>query len=294
MISRLLAAAILLAGASPVAAQADEQALSVEPVTIGETLTLKSAIMNQQRRISVYLPSGYATSDKSYPILYLIDGGTEQDYLHIAGTTLLNALWGRSREVIVIGVETQDRRAELIGETASTSLREEYPTAGHSAQFRRFIRDEVMPLAQARYRGNGTRGVIGESLAGLFIVEAALEEPDLFQHHAAISPSLWWDDERLSRRAADLLAKQHGGPNLYLTIANEGGEMQVGYDRLVDALGSQAPASSDGWCAIPRADLTHGTIYHAMSPQALQFLFPAPPSDYEIEGFEPPCASSAD
>lgn len=288
-----LAAALALAF-SPAAAQDAERTMSVEPVTIGETLTIQSAIMDQQRRISVYLPPNYAASDETYPILYLIDGGVEQDYLHIAGTTLLNALWGRSLEVIVVGIETQDRRAELIGATASTDLLAEYPTAGHAAQFRRFIREEVIPLAEARYRGNGTSGVIGESLAGLFIVETALEEPDLFKHHAAMSPSLWWDDEALSHRAADLLAAQDSVPNLYLTIANEGGEMQTAYDRLVETLSAKASPSSTGWCSLPRPDLTHGTIYHAMSPQALQFLFPAPPSDYEIEGFEPPCGAPED
>ena len=174
---------------------------SVEPITIGETLTIDSAIMGAQRRISVYLPLGYAKGEGSYPVLYLIDGGVEQDYLHVAGTTLLNALWGRSQQVIVIGVETQDRRRELIGQTEDAELLKEYPTAGEAMRFRRFIRDEVIPLAEARYRANGQRGVIGESLAGLFILETALEEPDMFQRHAAISPSVWWDDGRLSRRA---------------------------------------------------------------------------------------------
>lgn len=265
-----------------------------QPITIGETLTLQSQVMGAERRVTVYLPLGYAGSDEDYPVLYLIDGGMEQDFLHVAGTTLINAIWGRSYPVIMVGIETDDRRAELIGEAQNQTYIDEFPTAGHSAKFRQYIRQEVMPLVEERYRTNDRRGVIGESLAGLFIAESALKEPELFQRHAAISPSLWWDDERLSHQAAKLLEGHEKPPNIYLSIANEGGEMESGFQRLVAALEGKGPMGEE-WCALPRPDLTHATIYHATTPQALQFLFspPPPPPEYAIEGFETPCVEGS-
>ncbi|MCO5793632.1 MAG: alpha/beta hydrolase [Blastomonas sp.] len=261
------------------------------PITVGETHTLASKPLAQERVVNVYLPAEYATSAKTYPVLYLIDGGLDQDFLHIAGTSALGALWARSQDVIVVGIATMDRRRELTGPTQDAALIKEFPTAGGSAAFRVFIRDEVMPMVAKSYRTSGETGVIGESLAGLFIVETYLNEPDLFDHYAAISPSLWWDDERLAKASAALLAKRTAKPHrLYLTIADEGREMQTGVDRLTAALGASS-RSGQSWCYAPRPDLTHATIYHTVSPEALQYLFPTAVEQDPKSGFDLSCQS---
>lgn len=285
MIFRLLCLLLMaLTGAASAAAQP-------LPITIGETHTLASKELAQERVVNVYLPADYATSGKSYPVLYLIDGGLDQDFLHITGTSALGALWARSREVIVVGIATKDRRRELTGPTQDPALLKEFPTAGGSAAFRTFIRDEVLPLVAKTYRTSGQTGVIGESLAGLFIVETMLTEPDLFDHYAAISPSLWWDDERLARSAVALLKTPMLKPHrLYLTIANEGREMQTGVDRLVTALTANQ-REGRAWCYAPRPDLTHATIYHSVSPEALQFLFPTAVEQDPKSGFDLKCQS---
>lgn len=287
---RLALAALALAFSAPLAAKAPEIS-SVAPVTVGEELQIHSAVLNEDRKLAIYLPPSYAEGKKSYPALYLIDGGVDQDFLHVSGTTTLNSMWGRSQEAIVVGIATIDRRKELVGPTRSAELLKQYPTAGHSADFRRYIAEEVIPLVEARYRTDGNRGVIGESLAGLFIVETALAEPKLFQHYAAISPSLWWDDERLSLSASEMLAGKPA-PDIYLAIGEEGAEMQSGFDRVVAALTALAPPSPDGWCAVMRPDLRHSTTYHALSPSALQFLFPVPSDEPPYEGFEPACSAT--
>jgi hypothetical protein len=275
---------IALACAAPAVAQP-------VPITIGETHTLTSKPLAQERVVNVYLPADYATSGKTYPVLYLIDGGLDQDFLHITGTSALGALWGRSQDVIVVGIATKDRRRELTGPTTDPALLKEFPTAGGSALFRMFIRNEVMPLVAKTYRTSGETGVIGESLAGLFIVETFLNEPDLFDHYAAVSPSLWWDDERLSKSAVTLLKTPMLKPHrLYLTIANEGREMQTGVDRLVSALTAN-PREGRAWCYVPRPDLTHATIYHSVSPEALQFLFPTSVEQDPKSGFDIQCQS---
>lgn len=275
---------IALACAAPVAAQS-------MPITIGETHTLASKPLAQDRIVNVYLPADYATSGKTYPVLYLIDGGLDQDFLHISGTTALGALWARSRSVIVVGIATLDRKRELIGPTKDAALLKQFPTAGGSAAFRAFVRDEVMPLVSARYRVSGETAVIGESLAGLFIVETFLTEPDLFDHYAAISPSLWWENGRLAKSAVAALQAPTQKPHrLYLTIADEGGEMQSAMNQLVTAL-SANQREHRTWCYAPHHKLTHATIYHSVSPEALQFLFPTPVEQDPQSGFDLSCQS---
>ena len=186
--SRLL---LLLAAAGLHAPHATAQpaAPQARAIRVGESFTLASRALGEAREINVYLPGSYATGERRYPVVYLIDGGLDQDFLHIAGTSQLGSIWGRSQEAIVVGVATRDRRRELVGPTADAELLRRYPTAGHSEAFRRFIREEVMPAIERRYRTNGTDGVIGESLAGLFIIETFLRAPDMFDAYSAVSPS---------------------------------------------------------------------------------------------------------
>lgn len=261
-----------------------------QTITIGETHRIVSRHLGEERVVNIYLPAGYEDAAKRFPVLYLIDGGLDQDFLHIAGTSHLGGIWARSQPVIVVGIETKDRRRELTGPTQDAKLLAQFPTAGSSAAFRAFIRDEVKPFIERTYRTNGQDGVIGESLAGLFIVETYLAEPGLFDSFAAISPSLWWDEERLSRRAPELLAAQKdAAPRLYLTIANEGAEMQAGMDRLIAAL---APRG-EKVCYAPRPKSTHGTIYHDVSPEALQYLFPTNVAHEPETGFVIACSKKS-
>jgi predicted alpha/beta superfamily hydrolase len=263
------------------------------PIVIGESHRIESRAMGDERAINVYLPEGYADAAKRFPVLYLIDGGLEQDFLHIAGTSQLGSIWARSQAVIVVGIETKDRRRELIGPTQDVKLLADYPTAGFSAGFRNYIRDEVKPLIERTYRTSGDDAVIGESLAGLFIVETFLREPTLFDGYAAISPSLWWDQQRLSREAEVALAHRRvADTRLYLTLGNEGAEMQSAADRLATALAAH-PGNAGQWCYVPRPQSTHATIYHDVSPTALQYLFPTPVDQDPESGFVIACSKKS-
>jgi len=263
-------------------------ATSQQPITIGTSYPVASVTLKEQRTINVVLPNGYAQSpDKRYPVLYLIDGGVDQDLLHVAGVALLGGIWGRSGEVIVVGVETKDRRKELVGPTRDPELLKKYPTAGHSDSFRKFLRYEVKPFVEANYHTSGRDVVIGESLAGLFVVETYLTDPQLFDGYAAIDPSLWWDKEALSQVAASKIGEAQKGRTLYLAMAKEQAEQPQAMGRIVTKLEAGATGN---WCLAERPDLTHATIYQQLTPQALQFLLPpVEPAPAEF-GFEVKCS----
>ena len=261
-------------------------AVAAAPIQIGVSHRVNSKPLGEMRVVNVALPASYAKAPtRRYPVIYLIDGGVGQDLLHVTGTVHLGALWGRSQEAIVVGVETKDRRRELVGPTRDPALLKKYPTAGKSAAFRAYLREEVKPLVAANYRTSGRDVVVGESLAGLFIVETYLAEPGLFGGYGAISPSLWWDEEALSKIAAGRIGKRQAGRPLYLTIADEGTTMQAGVDRVVTGLRGGAK----GWCYAPRPDLTHATIYHTVLPSALGFLLPPAEAPAPEFGFEVKC-----
>jgi len=138
---------------------------------------------------------------------------------------------------------------------------------GGSAAFRGFIRDELMPAVRARYRTTSERAIVGESLAGLFVVETFLVEPTLFDHYVAFDASLWWNGGALLDSASARLAAADATPRtLYLASSRD--DIDSGTARLAELLRIARPRGL-AWVFAPRLELTHATIFRAAGPGAL-------------------------
>lgn len=244
-----------------------------EPVPSHETFTVESAALRETRRINVYTPPGYdAAGTRRYPVLYMPDGGIKEDFPHVATTIDTAIRAGEMRPMILVGIENTERRRDVTGPTEVEEDRKIAPRVGGSAAFRRFIADELMPEVRRRYRGSDETAILGESLAGLFIVETFFLQPELFDTYIALSPSLWWNNEDLVRRAGERLkARPDLQKTLYLSSANEENIAPVAA-RLAEVLRANAPAGLR-WQYKPRPDLRHDNIYRSASPQVLRELF---------------------
>ena len=269
-------------GAAPTAAAAAAAAPPEgRPVTIATSYTLPSAVLGETRRVNVYLPAGYAEGDRRYPVLYLLDGGEGEDFHHISGLVQIGTMNGTMREVILVGLENTDRKRDFTWPSTDPRDRAEVPTHGGAAKFREFVGRELKPWVEAHFRTDGDDGVIGESLAGLFIVETLLRSPELFDRWVAISPSLWWDRGSLGAAAPELLrAASFAGDRLWLSVADEGGAM--GVDAFAEALRAGAPAGLE-WTFEPLRNETHGTIYHPAALLAMRALWAPPPAPVPTE-----------
>lgn len=268
-------------------AVAAAQPLAGEPIVLGVSHPLDSAALGATRRINVRVPARYAAApERRYPVLYVLDGGADQDFPHIAGLAQHAEMSGTFDEFIVVGIPTRNRIWELTPPAQddryttfyrANGLPVEFANGGGSAAFRRHIAEEVIPLIEANYRTSGRRTLIGESLAGFFVVDTLLRQADLFHDYVAISPGLWWNREELGVRAAELLAAQdYAGRRLYITMASEGGTMQRGLDRLLTALRTPA-AGALRWVYVDRRNSEHhGSIYHLAALDALRTLHPKP------------------
>ncbi|EJL36989.1 putative hydrolase of alpha/beta superfamily [Caulobacter sp. AP07] len=244
-------------------------------VTPDGTFMVASRVLGGERRINVALPKGYAGSNRRFPVLYLLDGGVkDEDFPKITDFVAALIAEGKLAPMIVVGIEGVDRKHDLTHPATFADDLKLLPQSGGSAAYRRFLVDELRPWVKARYRTDGKSGLIGESLAGLFVVETFLREPQAFDAYLAASPSLWWDDQSLSRQAADLLkAGNFKGRRLYLSIGNEGTTMQEGVDRVVAAL-KAAPPKGLTWRYEPMPAQQHSTIYDPSAKAGLPWLFP--------------------
>lgn len=249
------------------------------PISVGAQYHLRSNILDADRNITVYLPVSYDASDKKYPVLYLVDGGAAQDYHPITGLASLASLTGMMREFIVVGVETVQRRYELTSPSQRARDLEVSNPNGGSADFRRFMLEEVRLAVNAAFRTSDETAIIGESAAGLFIAETFLIAPESFDHYICVSPSMWWDDMGLAKSAPDLLASHDyaGAKSFYLTVADEGGEHREGVDKLVTAIEATTPEGLAWWYE-PMEGEHHHTIYNPASLRALRLIFAPEPT----------------
>lgn len=269
----LLTAALCgLAAAAAPALFAAPPTSAAQPLVIGETFTLESKALGETRRINVYLPPGYAKSDAKLPVLYMPDGGLAEDFLHVAG--LVEVLVGDEsmRPFILVGIENTERRRDLTGPTENAKDKTIAPHVGGSAQFRKFIRDELMPDVEKRYRTTDETAIVGESLAGLFVVETFFLEPDLFDIYIAIDPSLWWNDHKLvDGAAASLYARPRLAKSLWLASSSEFiGDVDP-TKALADILKADAPAGVR-WHYEPMPQEKHSTIYHPAALKAFRLM----------------------
>jgi hypothetical protein len=113
-------------------------------------------------------------------------------------------------------------------------------------------------------------------LAGLFIVETFLAEPDLFDTYIAFDPSLWWNNDQLVKGAASRLAAI-GNRKKTLYLAASSDDRSGLTQHFADALRTSAPASVT-WHYEPMLGETHATIYHPAAIAALRRLFKPAPS----------------
>ena len=253
--------------ASRVPADAAEKA---SPLVIGETFTIDSKILGETRRLNVYLPPGYAASPPArFPVLYMPDGGIAEDFLHVAGLVQVGVGNRTMRPFILVGIENTQRRRDMTGPTENANDKKIAPRVGGSEAFRSFIRRELMPQVKARYRTTKETAIVGESLAGLFVVETFLLEPDLFDTYIAFDPSLWWNDQKLlADTARRLRTGKYLEKTLYFASSDEKGIVQA-TERFADVLSKNAPRGPR-WHYERMPEEKHSTIYHPAALRAFR------------------------
>ena len=276
---RLIVLSLLLSAVSAaplMAAEPTAQTAAASPLVIGETFTIQSKALGETRRINVYRPQPWGLDPKTpLPVLYMPDGGIGEDFLHVAGLVQVLTGNGSMRPFLLVGIENTERRRDMTGPSNVAEDRKIAPRIGGSAAYRDFLRDELMPQVRQRYATTDERALIGESLAGLFVIETLLQEPALFNSYIALDPSLWWNHGALlSGAGKQVPSVARSGARLFLASSGQP-ELAASSARLAALLQQASPATLVKYQPLPEE--THATIYHPAALQGLRTLFPAQP-----------------
>lgn len=247
-----------------------------DPMPEHQTFHIKSEKVGEKRVISVWTPPGYTDSNDSYPVLYMPDGGLRQeDFPHIANTIAELVESGAIPPTIVVGIENTQRRRDLTGSSQVAEDAKLAPVTDGAAKFRAFIKDELFPEIERRYRTNGKRAFVGESLAGLFVVETLMLDPNMFDVYIAVDPSLWWNNAYLVENASEFLSKMPEGQRKLWFAGSQAADISKHTERLAKTLESEAPEFLMWTCSNEQTE-QHSTIFRATKVKAFRWALGKP------------------
>lgn len=279
----LLAAALVLAASTTLAAQASDG--PVHPVVLPRTEVrkLRPAANGIEYRLRVALPKGYHESAGSYPVVFVLDA----DYTFPIARSILEHLAERNdiAPAILVGIGYADPEKYRLDRTRDYTPTH-VPTGGYGPgiqavsgggpRFLQVIEREIVPYVEETYRASSARFLAGHSYGGLFAVWSALTRPDLFAGYVAVSPSLWYDGGLifdLERRLAGRNARE-----LSLRMYLAAGEREVNAERdMVADLRRLATKLEDGYPGLQldwriEPDETHNSILPGALSDGLRFV----------------------
>lgn len=199
---------------------------NTKPFVIGVIDEIQSKELGEKRILNIYIPEGYNKNDTTqYPVVYLLDGSADEDFIHIVALYQFDAFpWiHRAPKSIVVGISNVHRRRDFTFPTTIEADKKDYPTTGHSNKFIGFIENELQPFIEKKYRTNTSKTIIGESLGGLLATEILLKNPTLFTKYIIVSPSLWWNNGSILNQQSEILQSTFSQKtDIYIGVGKEG------------------------------------------------------------------------
>lgn len=170
-----------------------------------DNLSLPSKILNMERKYAIYLPPDYETSTRSYPVLYLLHGGGDDQTGWVQFGEMLNITdnaikEGKSTPMIIVMPDANTMRRGYSNNALGTWLYED------------FFFKELMPFVEKKYRIKGEkrfRAIAGLSMGGDGSFTYALHHPELFSSACPLSAGtgpLTMDAAKTNVRRADSTA----------------------------------------------------------------------------------------
>ena len=151
--------------------------------------------LQRSRRIWIYLPEGYETSKKKFPVLYMHDGQNVFD-----AVTSFAGEWGVDEALDTLGLKTKECIVVGIDNGAAKRINEYLPYnherfgKGEGNEYATFLAKTLKPFIDKKYRTLKSKQntfLAGSSMGGLISLYALLKYPKVFGGAGVFSPSFW-------------------------------------------------------------------------------------------------------
>ena len=183
-------------------------------VQFGESHTLHSKILNQDRAYWLCLPASYNTKGnrQRYPALYVLDG--EWNFNWVSEVVQFMADSRQIPEFIVVGVPNIDREHDLTPTHNTNDI-----SSGGGPLFERFLNEELAAEINAKFRTVSYRILMGHSAGGALVADAFLRQSTGFRGYIAIDPALGWINQELIGCAKEFVPQANSQAALFMTTA---------------------------------------------------------------------------
>ena len=251
-----------------------------------EVIKLTSSVNGQTYPINIALPGSYFTSDKTYPVVYLLDA-----YSSFGIVTEMARLLASDKElpeIVIVGISSEGGSKEFIFnrsrdytptlipiENLPEALRSSIPISGGAEKFLKFIKEELIPLVESKYRiKTADRTLAGHSLGGLFVFYSLFQDPKLFNRYVAVSPALLWDNE-CTLKQEEKFSENNNSLNtaVYSSVGSREDETIINpWKRFISKLEEKNYTGLNLKTEIAK-DETHYTIIPYVITHGLKFVF---------------------
>ena len=150
-----------------------------------DNLSMPSKILKGDRKYAIYLPPHYETSQRSYPVLYLLHGGGDDQ----TGWVQFGEVQNITDKAIAEGIATP---MIIVMPDANTGQRGYFNDLKNEWRYEDFFFEEFMPFVEKTYRIKNEkryRAVAGLSMGGGGSFIYALHHPELFSSACPLSAS---------------------------------------------------------------------------------------------------------
>lgn len=145
----------------------------ITPNVVGTKHLVSSRILNEEREVQIYLPPDYQDSDKTYSVVYVLDG--QRFFLHVVSLSQSFQQFQLAPEFIIVGIENSyPGRFQHFGEGKEN--------------FKGFLQDELMAYVNQNFRINSENLLFGWEYGGSFAFHMMKDRSSLFNAYLVASP----------------------------------------------------------------------------------------------------------
>lgn len=253
----------------------DKKSTALPNVTVlEEPLTIPG--LDRSRTLRIYLPPGYESSNKRYPVMYMHDGQNLFD-----DATSFVGEWGvdenlkelsenKGFDLIVVGIDNgqQHRNTEL------TAWPNEHLGEPEGEEYMKFVVEVVKPFVDGRYRTKPDRkntAIMGSSLGGLISHYAIYSYPEVFSKAGIFSPSYWVSEDVFSFTESMPIPKNS---RLYMIVGKkEGPGMTENMERMFTFIQERGHPEKNIFAKTDPEGEHNEAFWRREFKQAVQWLF---------------------
>lgn len=233
------------------------------------SLPFHSSINQTDYQLHVALPYAYAKSDKTYPVVYLLDANADFPLVTAISRRLQRE--DDLKEYILVGISYKEFAWENRQADYTPTKENSRPKTGEAKKFKNVLKTEIFPLIEEKLRTDKTsKTLLGHSLGGLFGTVLLMADEGLFHNYIISSPSIWWDNSIVLKSQENKNFKTSA--SVFLTVgADENPHMIEGWKSLSSFISDNMPNTAKK--AIQLDGENHASAKFRAYADGLRWLF---------------------